>query len=183
MNEARTGSHDAKSAFATMNELPTEFESASVFQRVLAQCIDTTLILVGIWLPVSIASWSSTVAMLACMFAAFIAFTYRILGDGVFDGAGLGKRLVGIYVVDASTRKPCSLWQAAIRMSVLVIPFVYIIEPIVLACDGQQRWGDQLAKTYVLRRKPKLAPEVSRPLRPINFNQLRDTLEIKRPDQ
>lgn len=110
------------------------------------------------------------------------SFGYRLFGDGLFHGAALGKRLFRIRVVDAATRQPCSVGQSAIRMGVLFLPFVPIvpiIELIFLAVERQQRWGDQLARTYVLRSCPEWAPEVARPLRPMDFDRLRETLDTK----
>jgi uncharacterized RDD family membrane protein YckC len=167
-----------------MNEVPSEYESASVLQRFLAQAIDFAVIVILFCIPAVFESMNDTIALFIGIVLVLIALTYRILGDGIFGGAGLGKRIAGIYVIDAATRNPCSLSQAAVRMSPWFVPFGCIIEPILLVCDGQQRWGDRMAKTYVLRRKPKRDPtDNSRPLRPINFEQLRHTLEAKRPEQ
>src|SRR5438067_1448040 len=113
----------AKRASKSMNQPPTEFESATPFQRIVAQCIDTFLILVLVAIPASFASPHSTLETLIGLCSVVIGLAYRLLGDGLFGGAALGKRLLGIYVVDAATRKPCSIGQAALRMGILVIPF------------------------------------------------------------
>jgi uncharacterized RDD family membrane protein YckC len=114
----------------------------------------------------------------------FLGLAYRLIADGVFGGAALGKRLLGIYVVDAATRRPCSIGQAAIRMGILVIPFACLIEPVVLACDSQQRWGDRVARTYVLRRHPKKSPVTATPSRPLNLAGLSETLKkLKTPNE
>lgn len=165
-----------------MNEPPTELESASFVQRFIAQAIDTFFISALLSIP-SLAPAHSTLQTILIFSSLLLALAYRLVGDGMFGGAALGKRLLGIYVVDAATRQPCSPGQAAIRMGVLVIPLAYLIEPVVLACDGQQRWGDRVAKTYVFRRHPKPAPEAPAS-RPLNLAGLRETMQkLKTPEQ
>src|SRR5262245_10089515 len=130
-----------------------------------------------------LAARGSTAEAILLVLSLLLALAYRLVADGVFGGAALGKRIVGIYVVDAAAHRPCSLGQAAIRMGFLVIPIVYFIELVVLACDGQQRWGDRVARTYVLRRHPKPAPVGPAP-RPLNLAGLSETLKkLKTPNE
>jgi uncharacterized RDD family membrane protein YckC len=151
---------------------PTEYESASVLQRVIAQCIDAAVTVAIIAIPLAVAPSSD----LGILFA-LSGLVYRFLGDGIFKGAALGKRAVGIYVADDSTKMPCSLSQAAIRTIIICLPFVFLIEVVVLVCDGQRRWGDHAAHTYVLRRKPKSPPGEGRNLRPLKLQALRESLQ------
>lgn len=44
--------------------------------------------------------------------------------DFFFDGRGIGKNLMGLQVVDASTGEPCSLMQSFQRNIIIVAPFV-----------------------------------------------------------
>jgi len=165
-------------------EPPTEFESASFVQRFIAQCIDTAVVVAVVSMPASVAPAHSTLETIVLLCSLLLGLIYRLLADGLLGGAALGKRLLGIYVVDAETRQPCSIGQAAIRMGILVIPFTYLIEPVVLACDGQQRWGDRVARTYVLRRHPKAAPVSGMPSRPLNLARLSETLaKIRNPTE
>ena len=167
-----------------MNESPTELESASFLRRFIAQAIDTTVIAALMIVPFSLAPAHSTLETLLLCASLSFALIYRVIGDGLFEGAALGKRILGIYVVDAATRRPCSIGQAAIRMGILIIPLTPLIEPVVLACDGQQRWGDRVAHTYVLRRHPKQSPVISTPPRPLNLTGLRETLnKLRSPDR
>lgn len=166
-----------------MTTKPTEYECASVLQRVAAQCIDLFIVVSVTGLAISVAPFDGLLRGVLALALVAIAWGYRLLGDGLFQGAAIGKRLLRIRVVDVATRQPCSVGQSAIRIGVLFIPFVIFIELIVLVIERQQRWGDQLAKTYVLRRHPKSAPEVSRPLSPIDYETLRDVLDSKTSKQ
>jgi hypothetical protein len=67
---------------------------------------------------------------------------------------------------------------------VLIIPFAWLIEPVILACDGQLRWGDRVARTCVLRRTPKPQPTPTVPARSLQLKGLNETLQkLKSPPE
>ncbi|WP_009960230.1 RDD family protein [Verrucomicrobium spinosum] len=158
---------------------PTELETASVAQRVVAHLIDLAVMFGAMMLPVMLNPGGNVeVLMLFC--SMFAVLGYRLFGDAVFGGAALGKRLLGLRVVDAETRHPCSYMQCAIRTGITLIPLAPVVEFILLAIDGQQRWGDQLARTYVLRRHAKAEPYHA-PSHPIDFAGLKETVSHLHP--
>lgn len=158
---------------------PTEQESASVTQRVVAHLIDLA-VMAGIWMvPAKINAVGNTAILLLFLAVAGV-LVYRLFGDAIFGGAALGKRALGLRVVDAETRHPCSYMQCAIRTGITLIPLAPIIEFILLAIDGQQRWGDQIARTYVLRVHAKAMP-VHEPSHPIDFAGLKETVSHLHP--
>src|SRR2546430_876620 len=118
-----------------MTTKPTEYECASMFQRIAAQCIDLFVALFIVGLFASVGPSGGVLRGVLSLASLALALGYRLLGDGLFHGAALGKRLFRIRVVDAATRQPCSLGQSAIRIGVLLIPFVLFIELILLAID------------------------------------------------
>ena len=159
------------------NEMPTEYECASVAQRIFARLTDVALIaaiLVGVasTLGVNREPILGPVLLVA-------ALGYYMFCDGLFSGQSPGKRLFGIRVVDARTRGPCSLRQAGLRVVVQFIPFMPIIETLYLAIEGVQRFGDRVANTFVLRVHPKLRPVEN--LRPIDLSRLRLTIQEPPP--
>jgi uncharacterized RDD family membrane protein YckC len=160
---------------------PADFELASIRQRFVAQAVDIVIALAFAELCTRLfqgASFQWPIVILAWL----PGLLYRLLGDGLFGGAALGKRLMGIQVVDTASRAPCSLGQSAIRMSVVLFPLIYVVEVILLACDGRQRWGDRVAHTYVLRRHVQ-PPPLSK-LRPVDLSGLGETLgKIKKPGE
>ena len=158
---------------------PTELESASVSQRVVAFFIDVAVIAGVVFVPTLVNPEGALFPVLALL-AVVAMFVYRLLGDALFGGAALGKRLVGIRVVDAETRRPCSRMQCLMRSGIFMIPFAPVIEFIILSSDRQQRWGDQVARTYVLRVHPKTAPLVE-PSHPIDFAGLKETVSHLHP--
>jgi uncharacterized RDD family membrane protein YckC len=162
-----------------MPERPTSYEFASALARIAAQGIDFVAATVGFLVVTSILPAQSGAGFVVMLIALALALIYRLLGDAIFGGAALGKRICGIRVVDAATRRPCSLGQCAIRAGILLLPLVPLVEIILLVIDGEERWGDRSAHTYVLRLHPRPAPE-AKPLRPTHLDGLKDMLA--RPD-
>jgi uncharacterized RDD family membrane protein YckC len=155
------------------NEQPTEYECASVGQRVFARLTDLALI-VGLLVGAAFVPAINREPMFLPVLL-ILALIYYLFCDGLFSGQGVGKRLFGIRVVDARTRKPCSVGQAGLRVVVQFIPFMPIIETVYLAIECVQRYGDKVANTYVLRIHPKPRPVEN--LRPIDYSRFGQTLQ------
>ena len=152
-------------------ERPDEYERASVFQRFSARLVD--LLFMGVVIDVS-----ASIPALPGIFVIalwFVALGYYFLCDGIFSGQGVGKRLFGIKVVDAKTGEPCSVGQAGLRVVIQLVPLMPLIEMVYLFVDGVQRYGDQVAKTYVVRVNPKPRPTPVENLRPIDYSRLGQT--------
>jgi uncharacterized RDD family membrane protein YckC len=105
----------------------------------------------------------------------FAGLAYLLIGDGLFDGRSLGKKLIGLRVVSADTNTPCTFRDSILRNSTLGIGFLFykvlwlgwiliivisIIEFIILlgSKDGK-RFGDEIAKTVVIE-SPQIRQEV-----------------------
>jgi uncharacterized RDD family membrane protein YckC len=105
----------------------------------------------------------------------FAGLAYLLIGDGLFDGRSLGKKLIGLRVVSADTNTPCTFRESILRNSTLGIGFLFykvlwlgwiliilisIIEFIILlgSKDGK-RFGDEIAKTVVIE-SPQIRQEV-----------------------
>ncbi len=88
---------------------------------------------------------------------AVIIIIYFLIRDGIFgDGKSIGKRLLGIKVVDYNNGKPCTIKQSIIRNIAWYIPFFQIIEPIKILTDQQnRRFGDEFANTVVIENRKK----------------------------
>jgi uncharacterized RDD family membrane protein YckC len=96
----------------------------------------------------------------------FAGLAYLLIGDGLFDGRSLGKKLIGIKVVSADMLTPCSFRESILRNSTFGIGFILykamwfgwififvavIIEfLILLGSREQKRLGDEIAKTFVI---------------------------------
>jgi uncharacterized RDD family membrane protein YckC len=97
------------------------------------------------------------------------AFLYILIADGLQGGRSLGKRVVGLRVINTTTGKPADFKDSVIRNSTVAIPVLFFMVPIlgwllwiligipVLAIelylmtrlDAQARLGDTMADTKV----------------------------------
>jgi uncharacterized RDD family membrane protein YckC len=96
----------------------------------------------------------------------YAGLAYLLIGDGLFDGRSLGKKLVGLRVISAVSQKPCTIRDSIIRNSIfgvgylfsraiwfgwifvlLVSAFEFIV---LLGNKDRMRLGDEMAKTLVL---------------------------------
>jgi uncharacterized RDD family membrane protein YckC len=96
----------------------------------------------------------------------FAGLAYLLIGDGLFEGRSLGKRLIGIKVVSADTSTPCSFRESILRNStfgigyllykILWFGWIFILIAVIieflilLGSREQKRLGDEIAKTIVI---------------------------------
>ena len=95
----------------------------------------------------------------------YAGMVYLLIGDGLFDGRSLGKKLVALRVVSAVTLRPCTFRDSILRNSIfgvgylfskvlwfgwifimLVAAFEFIV---LLGSKDRMRFGDEIAKTLV----------------------------------
>ncbi len=95
----------------------------------------------------------------------YAGLAYLLIGDGLFGGRSLGKKLVGLRVVSANQR-PCTIRDSIIRNSILGAAYLFsrmlwfgwvfvllvaVFEFIILLGNkDSMRLGDEMAKTLVL---------------------------------
>src|SRR4030042_2599787 len=54
----------------------------------------------------------------------FAGLAYLLIGDGLFEGRSLGKKLIGLRVVSIYTEKPCSFSDSILRNRVFGIGYL-----------------------------------------------------------
>lgn len=74
---------------------------------------------------------------------------YFLFGDAISSGQSLGKKILHIAVVDASSKQPCSYAQSIIRNSCLLLAIVDLFP---MFARRRQRIGDRLAHTLVIQK-------------------------------
>jgi uncharacterized RDD family membrane protein YckC len=78
---------------------------------------------------------------------------WMVCKDLLWEGAGPGKKMAGLKVVNVETGEKITATQAFIRNVLLIVPFIliigYIIEIVMIIVKGE-RFGDQWAKTRVV---------------------------------
>ncbi|MDH5203446.1 MAG: RDD family protein [Nitrospirota bacterium] len=130
-----------------------KFTSADLLLRIIAKILDF-IIIVAVMEVVPKAGF-------------FAGLAYLLIGDGLFDGRSLGKKLIGIKVISADTNKPCSFKDSILRNSTfgigyllykipwigwIFIVIVSIFEFIILFGSKEgMRLGDEIAKTKVVK--------------------------------
>jgi uncharacterized RDD family membrane protein YckC len=123
---------DAVAAFAPM----------IVLAIVTAPMADSSETLAGmLWLP----------ALLFCL-------VYLFFSDALPEGQSLGKRIMGIAVVDRRTGRPCTAWQAFVRNVLLAI--LGFFDWIFIFGERHQRLGDMVAGTIVVEAASVGVPQV-----------------------
>jgi uncharacterized RDD family membrane protein YckC len=84
-----------------------------------------------------------------------LAFLYMVLFDGGRKGATLGKRIIGIRVVDAETREAIGYRRATVRRVVYIVGglVLYLGWLWMLFDPRRQAWHDKAAGTVVLKAR------------------------------
>ncbi|MUK94761.1 RDD family protein [Aliivibrio fischeri] len=121
---------------------------ANVGLRCLGQTIDgvisAIIFILILWLTPYIGIDKEISSLIALSVAAF----YFLFSDGLPKGQSLGKKLLGISVIDSITGKYCSFYQSFLRN--FLTPVIGIFDLIFIFGKKRQRFGDKLAKTIVI---------------------------------
>jgi uncharacterized RDD family membrane protein YckC len=129
-----------------------KFTSADLLLRIIAKILDF-IIIVAVTEVIPKAGF-------------FAGLAYLLIGDGLFDGRSLGKKLIGLKVISADTNKPCSFKDSILRNSTFAIGYLLYKIPwfgwifivivsvfefiILLGSKERMRLGDEIAKTKVV---------------------------------
>lgn len=115
-------------------------------QRVVARALDVALIIVG----------CSVGGVIAGAFVLPVGIVYLFIGSSLLKGASLGKRALGMKVIDARHGGPCSVVQDLLRQS-----YFFYGNPVFLAFIAYDAAKGSLDKpgTYVVHAAPLTAAE------------------------
>ncbi len=96
----------------------------------------------------------------------FAGLAYLLLGDGLFDGRSLGKKLIRLKVVSVDALQPCTFRESLLRNSTLGLGYVLWLVPwigwislpvitavefiLILGNKESRRLGDEIARTTVI---------------------------------
>lgn len=137
-----------------------ELVKAKILNRIIAKAIDVIII----WISLEVIP---TVGY-------FAGLTYLLIGDGLFAGRSIGKRLIGLRIVVYETEGICSFRESIIRnfifavgyilfgilweipiigviLSIIVLIVIVLFESLVMFGNEKgMRFGDEIAKTQVV---------------------------------
>jgi uncharacterized RDD family membrane protein YckC len=115
---------------------------ASRTNRLLAQLVDYFVAGTIAFYPLLVG------AIFALLPSLLFGFLYLITSDGFPNGQTVGKRLLGIATVNATTYLPFSMGQSILRN--LLLNFLGWIDWIFIFGQRRQRLGDRAANTIVV---------------------------------
>lgn len=129
-----------------------EYKRAGLLLRTIAKILDFIII--------------TAVAEVIPKAGFFAGLAYLLIGDALFDGRSLGKKLIGLRVISSETNEPCSFKDSILRNSVFGIGYLFYKIPwvgwifivivsliefiILLGSQDGMRLGDAIAKTKVV---------------------------------
>lgn len=141
---------------------PPRRQIATVGDRVIAAVVDDAVgtFLSGMSMMLWLALGAVTLGLVClCPFPCFVVCIYNLVKDGMdyprigmTRGQSLGKRLVGLRVVDYQTGQPADVGKSIIR-NFLWVCFCELELLTVLLNDENRRFGDLLAGTIVIEEK------------------------------
>jgi uncharacterized RDD family membrane protein YckC len=101
---------------------------------------------------------SQTMQSIVINVVAFGAAAFLFVRDAVFDGAGIGKRIVGLRVVQAKDGKtPLTIGQGIVRWLSQYVPIFNLVDAQAAFADPlMRRYGDRWAGTRVIDTEAKL---------------------------
>jgi len=121
---------------------------ASIGKRFSAQFIDGSIaFLVGyaaLTILDKVLPSESSVPLIAMW---LIIIGYTLIADGMFKGQSIGKKILGLYVVDKKTNVPCTYMQSVMRNITYLLG---IFDWIFIVGSDRRRLGDRIAGTKVM---------------------------------
>lgn len=132
-----------------------EFLKAGVLIRTISKILDIVLI--------------AAVMEILPKSGFFAGLIYLLIGDGLFEGSSIGKKIVGIKVLSKKTNISCNFRDSILRNSILGVGFLFckigwigwiiffiflVFEFIILIGSSEKmRIGDEIAGTIVVETR------------------------------
>ncbi|UZE25212.1 RDD family protein [Pseudomonas sp. B21-056] len=76
---------------------------------------------------------------------------YYLFSDAMPNGQSVGKKLLGMTVIDERSYLSCNLYQSFMRN--ITTPFLSVFDWVFIFFGSRKRLGDMLASTIVIRSK------------------------------
>ena len=125
---------------------------ASTGKRYLAQILDQ-FIAIGLGLFIAFIFEMIGIKEIGILLFWLIYVAYIMFNDALPNGQSLGKKLLSIKVVNKTSGMPCKFSESFKRNITTVIPFLAMIDAVMIFGIKKQRMGDELANTLVVNAK------------------------------
>lgn len=122
---------------------------ASLGSRLAAQLIDFLVFVLIFFLVQQTFFLLPWIGLYSRELAFVVAFGYYLFADSLPNGQSLGKRVLGIVVVDERSYLNCNPLQSFLRN--ITTPFLSFVDWIFIFFGSRKRLGDMLANTVVLK--------------------------------
>ena len=123
---------------------------ASRTSRLIGQFLDgcvSAAPFLGAYIVAAMVDFEGVSAILL-LAAVLWSFWYILFADGMSGGQSLGKRWLGMVVIDAASGEPCTFGKSFVRNITLVL--LGPIDWIFIFGESRRRLGDRLAGTVVV---------------------------------
>jgi uncharacterized RDD family membrane protein YckC len=80
-----------------------------------------------------------------------VAAAYYLFSDSMPNGQSVGKKLLGMSVIDERSYLSCNVYQSFMRN--ITTPFLNVFDWVFIFFGSRKRLGDMLASTIVIRSK------------------------------
>lgn len=121
---------------------------SSRFTRLIGQLLDGFIAVIPLVAAAVVAALMEPLGRPLLLAALVWAVGYIFLADGMRGGQSIGKRWLGMTVIDEKTGRPCTFGQSFIRNFILSI--LGPIDWVFIFGERHQRLGDKLAGTVVV---------------------------------
>ena len=117
-------------------------------ERLFGQMIDGAIGAAPLAVAAIMLAFSTTLGFILMLGALGWSMFYYFFADALNDGQSIGKRWLGIRVVDDITKAPCTFGQSFIRNLLLAV--LGPIDWVFIFGERRQRLGDKAAGTIVV---------------------------------
>jgi uncharacterized RDD family membrane protein YckC len=124
---------------------------AGVGRRWGGQMIDTVMTYLVFFIVGKVAALLHLPPNVTAVSALGAAAAYYLLSDALPNGQSVGKKLLGMSVIDERSYLNCNVYQSFVRN--ITTPFLSILDWIFIFFGSRKRLGDMLASTIVIRAR------------------------------
>ena len=135
----------------TQNEYRKPNNLAGLGRRWGGQIIDSLITIFLFGLVGGSAEFVGLPSNVVGFLALGVAAAYYLFSDSMPNGQSVGKKLLGMSVIDERSYLSCNVYQSFMRN--ITTPFLNVFDWIFIFFGSRKRLGDMLASTIVIRSK------------------------------
>lgn len=135
----------------TQNEYRKPDNLAGLGRRLGGQWIDSAITFLLLFLVARAAEFAGLPPDAVGILALGSAAAYYLFSDAMPNGQSVGKKLLGMSVIDERSYLDCNLYQSFMRN--ITTPILNIFDWVFIFFGSRKRLGDMLASTIVIRSR------------------------------